>query len=34
MMLGLILLVGGVTSWFAASFAMRWPLLAALRSET
>jgi ABC-type antimicrobial peptide transport system permease subunit len=34
MMLGLILLVGGLTSWFAASFAMRWPLLAALRSET
>ncbi|XZE46802.1 FtsX-like permease family protein [Pirellulaceae bacterium SH467] len=34
LMLGLILVVGGLTSWFAASFAMRWPLLAALRSET
>jgi ABC-type antimicrobial peptide transport system permease subunit len=33
-MLALILAIGGVTSWFAASFAMRWPLLAALRSET
>ena len=34
LMLGLILVVGGLTSWFAASFAMRWPLLAAPRSET
>ncbi len=34
LMIGVILLVGGVTSWLAAVLAMRWPLIASLRADT